>query len=123
MQASTASLDQLNSLTQEQFQGCANAAYPKLINKFASDSIDAGTIDIQSNGDISLDNNELITLNDGQIQASSATYLQNQNVVKDIKNGDIYHSNNSSKFLSDSLVKDSGERQLYHGRACSRDRN
>ena len=48
MQASAASLDQLNSLTQEQFQGCANAAYPKLINKFASDSIDAGTIDIQS---------------------------------------------------------------------------
>ena len=48
MQASAASLDQLNSLTQEQFQGCANAAYPKLINNYASDSIDAGTIDIQS---------------------------------------------------------------------------
>ena len=123
MQASTASLDQLNSLTQEQFQGCANAAYPKLINKFASDSIDAGTIDIQSNGDISLDNNVLITLNDGQIQASSATYLQNQNVVKDIKNGDIYHSNNYFKFLSGSLVKDSGELELDHGKAYLRDRN
>ena len=123
MQASAASLDQLNSLTQEQFQGCANAAYPKLINKFASDSIDAGTIDIQSNGDISLDNNVLITLNDGQIQASSATYLQNQNVVKDIKNGDIYHSNNYFKFLSGSLVKDSGELELDHGKAYLRDRN
>ena len=123
MQASTASLDQLNSLTQEQFQGCANAAYPRLINKFASDSIDAGTIDIQSNGDISLDNNVLITLNDGQIQASSATYLQNQNVVKDIKNGDIYHSNNYFKFLSGSLVKDSGELELDHGKAYLRDRN
>ena len=123
MQASTASLDQLNSLTQEQFQGCANAAYPKLINKFASDSIDAGTIGIQSNGDISLDNNVLITLNDGQIQASSATYLQNQNVVKDIKNGDIYHSNNYFKFLSGSLVKDSGELELDHGKAYLRDRN
>ena len=123
MQASAASLDQLNSLTQEQFQGCANAAYPKLINKYASDSIDAGTIDIQSNGDISLDNNVLITLNDGQIQASSATYLQNQNVVKDIKNGDIYHSNNYFKFLSGSLVKDSGELELDHGKAYLRDRN
>ena len=123
MQASTASLDQLNSLTQEQFQGCANAAYPKLINNYASDSIDAGTIDIQSNGDISLDNNVLITLNDGQIQASSATYLQNQNVVKDIKNGDIYHSNNYFKFLSGSLVKDSGELELDNGKAYLRDRN
>ena len=123
MQASAASLDQLNSLTQEQFQGCANAAYPKLINNNVSDSINAGTIDIQSNGDISLDNNVLITLNDGQIQASSATYLQNQNVVKDIKNGDIYHSNNYFKFLSGSLVKDSGELELDHGKAYLRDRN
>ena len=122
MQASAASLDQLNSLTQEQFQGCA-AAYPKLINNYASDSIDAGTIDIQSNGDISLDNNVLITFNDGQIKASSATYLQNQNVVKDIKNGDIYHSNNYFKFLSGSLVKDSGELELDHGKAYLRDRN
>ena len=123
MQASAASVDQLNSLTQEQFQGCANAAYPKLINKYTSDSIDAGTIDIQSNGDISLDNNVLITFNDGQIKASSATYLQNQNVVKDIKNGDIYHSNNYFKFLSGSLVKDSGELELDHGKAYLRDRN
>ena len=123
MQASAASLDQLNSLTQEQFQGCANAAYTKLINNNVSDSINAGTIDIQSNGDISLDNNVLITLNDGQIQASSATYLQNQNVVKDIKNGDIYHSNNYFKFLSGSLVKDSGELELDHGKAYLRDRN
>ena len=123
MQASAASLDQLNSLTQEQFQGCANATYPKLINNNVSDSINAGTIDIQSNGDISLDNNVLITLNDGQIQASSATYLQNQNVVKDIKNGDIYHSNNYFKFLSGSLVKDSGELELDHGKAYLRDRN
>ena len=61
MQASAASVDQLNSLTQEQFQGCA-AAYPKLINNYASDSIDAGTIDIQSNGDNSLDNNVLLSL-------------------------------------------------------------
>ena len=74
MQASAASVDQLNSLTQEQFQGCA-AAYPKLINNYASDSIDAGTIDIQSNGDISLDNNVLITLNDGQIQALSLIHI------------------------------------------------
>ena len=122
MQSSAASVDQLNSLTQEQFQGCA-AAYPKLINNYASDSIDAGTIDIQSNGDISLDNNVLITFNDGQIKASSATYLQNQNVVKDIKNGDIYHSNNYFKFLSGSLVKDSGELELDHGKAYLRDRN
>ncbi len=124
MQASAAPADQLiNSLTQEQFQGCANSTYPKLIYKYESDSIDAGTIDIQSNGDISLDNNVLIALNDGQIQASSATYLQNQNIVKDIKNGDIYHSNNYFKFLSGSLAKDSGKLELDHGTAYLRDRN
>ena len=79
---------------QQQFRGCTNLNYPKLINKYKSDSIDAGTINLQSNGDISLDDDVMIALNDGQIQASSATYLQNQNFVKDIKNGDIYHSDN-----------------------------
>ena len=123
MQASAASLDQLNSLTQEQFQGCANAAYPKLINNNVSDSINAGTIDIQSNGDITLDDNVLIVLDDGQIKASSAIYLQNQNFVKDIKNGNIYHSDNYFKFLSGSLAKDSGELKLDNGTAYLRERN
>ena len=122
-QASAASLDQSNSLTQQQFLGCSNSNYPKLINKYKSDSIDAGTINMQSNGDISLDGNVLIALDDGQIQASSATYLQNQNFVKDIKNGDIYHSDNYFKFLSGSLAKDSGELKLYNGKAYLRERN
>ena len=33
---------------------------------------------MQSNGDILLDDNVLIALDDGQIQASSATYFHNQ---------------------------------------------
>ena len=123
LKVSAASLDQSSSPMQQQFQGCNNSTYPKLVNKYESDSMDAGTINIQSNGDISLDNNIFIALNDGQIQASSATYTQNQNFIKDIKNGDIYHSNNYFKFLSGSLVKDSGELELDHGKAYLRDRN
>ena len=123
LQASAVSLDQSNSLMQQQFRGCTNFNYPKLINKYKSDSIDAGKINMQSNGDISLDDDVMIALNDGQIQASSATYLQNQNFVKDIKNGDIYHSDNYFKFLSGSLAKDSGELKLYNGAAYLRERN
>ena len=55
--------------------------YPKLTNKHASGSIDAGKIDIQSNGDISLDENVLIGLSNGQVMASSAIYSKNQNFI------------------------------------------
>ena len=123
LKVSAASLDQSSSPIQQQFQGCNNSTYPKLVNKYESDSMDAGTIDIQSNGDISLDDNIFIALNDGQIQASSATYIQNRNFIKDIKNGDIYHSNNYFKFLSGSLAKDSGELKLDNGTAYFRERN
>jgi len=123
LQASAASLDQSNLITPQQFLGCANSNYPKIINRYKSDSIDAGRIDIQSNGDISLNDNVLISLNDGQLQASSATYLQNQNFVEDIKNGDIYHSDNYFKFLSGSLAKDSGKLKLQNGSAYLRERN
>ena len=123
LKVSAASLDQSSPPMQQQFQGCNNSTYPKLVNKYESDSMDAGTINIQSNGDISLDNNIFIALNDGQIQASSATYTQNQNFIKDIKNGDIYHSNNYFKFLSGSLAKDSGELKLDNGTAYFRERN
>ena len=123
LQASAASLDQSNLITPQQFLGCANSNYPKIINRYKSDSIDAGRIDIQSNGDISLNDNVLISLNDGQLQASSATYLQNQNFVEDIKNGDIYHSDNYFKFLSGSLAKDSGKLKLQNGSAYIRERN
>ena len=123
LKVSAASLDQSSSPMQQQFQGCNNSTYPKLVNKYESDSMDAGTIDIQSNGDISLDDNIFIALNDGQIQASSATYIQNRNFIKDIKNGDIYHSNNYFKFLSGSLAKDSGELKLDNGTAYFRERN
>ncbi len=123
LQASAVSPDQSGLLIEQQFQGCTNSKYPKLIYKHKSDSIDAGTINMQSNGDILLDDNVLIALDDGQIQASSATYLHNQNFVKDIKNGHIYHSNNYFKFLSGSLTKDSGELELYNGAAYLRERN
>jgi lipopolysaccharide assembly outer membrane protein LptD (OstA) len=55
--------------------------------------------------------------------ASSAIYSKNQNFIQDIKNGDIYHSDNYYKFLSGSLVKDSGEINLIDGTAYLRERN
>ena len=120
LQLSASYLDQLE---QYQFQGCSNATYPKLTNKHASGTIDAGRIDIQSNGDISLDENVLIGLSNGQVIASSAIYSKNQNFIQDIKNGDIYHSDNYYKFLNGSLVKDSGEIKLIDGAAYLRERN
>ena len=120
LQLSASYLDQLE---QYQFQGCSNSTYPKLINKYASGSIDAGKIDIQSNGDISLDENVLIGLSNGQVMASSAIYSKNQNFIQDIKNGDIYHSDNYYKFLNGSLAKDSGEIKLIDGTAYLRERN
>ena len=65
----------------------------------------------------------MIGLDKGSINASSATYLQNQNFIKDIKNGNIYHSENYFKFLSGSLEKDSGNLQLINGEAYLRERN
>jgi LPS-assembly protein len=70
-----------------------------------------------------LEENVLIGLDKGSINASSATYLQNQNFIKDIKNGNIYHSENYFKFLSGSLEKDSGNLQLINGEAYLRERN
>ena len=123
LQSSASSLDQSDQLKHQRFQGCSNLDYPKLINEYESDSIDAGTIDIQSNGDILLNDNVLIALNNGTIKASSASYLQNQSFIKDIKNGNIYHSDNYFKFLNGSLAKDSGDLELDNGTAYLRERN
>ena len=79
----------LDKSEQHQFQGCSNPTYPKLTNEYASGSMNAGKIDIRSNGDISLDEDVLIGLNDGQVMASSAIYSKNQNFIQDMKNGNI----------------------------------
>ena len=113
----------LDKSEQHQFQGCSNPTYPKLTNEYASGSMNAGKIDIRSNGDISLDEDVLIGLNDGQVMASSAIYSKNQNFIKDMKNGNIYHFDNYYKFLNGSLAKDSGEIKLVDGTAYLRERN
>ncbi len=118
-----AAFDGQNVLNHKRIQGCVNPNFPRLNNKYESGSIDAGKIDIQSNGSIMLEENVLIGLDKGSINASSATYLQNQNFIKDIKNGNIYHSENYFKFLSGSLEKDSGNLQLINGEAYLRERN
>ncbi len=123
IQAIADSLDQSSPLKQQHFQGCTNSEYPRFINKYKSNSIDAGIINMQSNGDIALNDNVLIALDDGQIQASSATYIQNQNLFKDIKNGDIYYSKNYFNFSIGSLAKDSGKLELYNGNAYLREGN
>ena len=120
LQLSAAYLDKSE---QHQFQGCSNPTYPKLTNEYASGSMNAGKIDIRSNGDISLDVDVLIGLNDGQVMASSAIYSKNQNFIQDMKNGNIYHFDNYYKFLNGSLVKDSGEIKLVDGTAYLRERN
>ena len=84
LQSSASTFNQSGSLNQQQFKNCTNSTYPKIISKYEPGSIDAGKIDIQSNGDISLDDNVLIAINDGWMKASRANYLQNQNIIKDI---------------------------------------
>ena len=108
---------------QEYFRGCNNPNYPELVDEYTSDMLNAGTMNINSNGDISLDKNVFISINDGSIKATSATYLQNQDKVKDIKNGNIYHSTNYFKFLSGSIEKESGKIELSNGVTYLRERN
>jgi len=108
---------------QDYFRGCSNPNYPELINEYESDTLNAGTMNIQSNGDISLDKNVFISINDGSIKATSATYLQNQDKIKDIKNGNIYYSTDYFKFLNGSLEKESGEIELTNGVTYLRERN
>jgi len=119
----TETFDGQNLLNLQPSQDCTNPYYPKLSKEYEPDSIDAGKIDIQSNGTIMLDENVLIGFDKGSINASSATYLEDQNLVKDIKNGNIYYSENYFKFLSGSLEKNSGNLQLINGEAFLKERN
>ena len=96
-------------------QNCSYPQYPLLIHKDESDVLNAGTMDIKSNGEMYLDGNVFIGLNDGKINADSATFLQKQNSIKDIKNGSIYHSKNYFNFLTGALEKQSGRLQLDNG--------
>tara|TARA_Y100001970_G_scaffold284103_1_gene400766 strand:- start:8437 stop:10701 length:2265 start_codon:yes stop_codon:yes gene_type:complete len=110
-------------LNLQPLEDCANLNYPRPDDQHESGYVDAGKIDIQSNGALHLDGNVLIGLDEGIINATSATYLQNQNLIKNIKNGNIYSSENYFKFLSGSLENDSGSLQLVKGEAYLRERN
>ena len=115
--------DEQKSLNPSPFEGCTNPNFPELDIHYESGSVDAGKIDIESNGDLKLNEDVLIGLDEGIIKASSASYLQNQNFVKNIKNGKIYYSENYFKFLNGSLKKDSGTLKLVEGESYLKERN
>jgi len=63
----------------QSLQSCANPSYPLIEEKYESSLIDADKIDIQPNGTIFLKGDVLIGFTGGKMNASSATYVQNQN--------------------------------------------
>ncbi len=109
--------------SQDYFRGCNNPKYPMLKNDVNTDSINAGIIDIKSNGDISLNEDVFIAIDKGRVKANSATYLQNQNTIKNINNGSIYYANNYFNFLNGSLEKQSEIIELKNGSTYLRERN
>ena len=108
---------------QNNVQGCIHPSFPLLIDNHATDSLNAGIMNVLSNGDISLDDNVFFAIEKGNINASSATYIQNQGEFKDIKNGSIYHSQNYFKFLNGSFNKQSSAIKLSNGESFLRERN
>ena len=122
-QLTASAFNKPSSLSLQPLEDCVNPGYPRLDDQYKSGSVNAGKIDIQSNGALVLDENVLIGLDKGIINATGATYLQNQGLIKDIKNGNIYHSENYFKFLSGSLEENSGSLQLFNGETYLRERN
>ena len=100
---------------QDRVQNCSYPQYPLLINEDKSDVLNASSMDIKSNGEMYLNGNVFIVLDEGKINADSATFIQKQNSVKDIKNGSIYHSNNYFNFLTGSLEKNLDNLSLIMG--------
>ncbi len=123
LSAATFSFYEQKPFNDQSLQGCANPSYPLIEEKYESSLIDADKIDIQSNGTIFLKGDVLIGFTGGKMNASSATYVQNQNYVKDIQNGNINNSGNSFKFLTGSIEQDSGNLGLIDGKAYLRERN
>ena len=62
---------------QNNVQGCLHLSFQLLIDKHVPNSLDAGLMNVLSNGDISLDGNVFIAIEKGKINASRATYMQN----------------------------------------------
>ena len=60
---------------QNNVQGCLHPSFPLLIDNHVPDSLNAGIMNVLSNGDISLDDNVFISIEKGNINASSATYI------------------------------------------------
>ena len=117
-------IDDSNFLSiQDRVQNCSFPQYPLLINEDKSDVLNASSMDIKSNGEMHLNGNVFIGLNEGKVNADSATFIQKQNSVKDIKNGSIYHSNNYFNFLTGFLEKKSGQLKLDNGETFLSERN
>ena len=63
------------SLCLQPLEGCVNPGYPRLDDQYKSGSVNAGKIDIQSNGALVLDENVLIGLDKGIINALSLIHI------------------------------------------------
>ena len=79
-QLTASAFNEPSLLNLQPLEDCANPNYPRPGEQHESGYVDAGKIDIQSNGTLLLDGNVLIGLDEGIINATSATYLQNQNL-------------------------------------------
>ena len=108
---------------EDRVQSCNFHEYPFLIYKNKSSVLDADMMDIKSNGAMYLNGDVFIGLNEGRINADSATYLQKLNTVEDIKNGSIYHLDNYFNFMAGSFEKQSGQLNLDNGETFLRERN
>ena len=109
--------------SQNDLKGCINPNFPKLAIDNHSGSLDAGKMNIKSNGEIQLDENIYMPIDGGNLKASKATYFQEENRIQEILNGNIYHLDNYFQFKSGSLKKDSGKLELNNGKTFLRDRN
>lgn len=104
-------------------QGCINPQYPKVLNSSFTRKLQAGTLNVQSNGEILLDDNFFMPIDSGSIRASSALYLKNKEFIKEIKNGKINYQNNYFEFLNGAIEKNSNKITLSEGSAFIQERN
>jgi hypothetical protein len=104
-------------------QGCINPQYPKVLNSSFTRKLQAGTLNVQSNGEILLDDNFFMPIDSGSIRASSALYLKNKEFIKEIKYGKINYQNNYFEFLNGAIEKNSNKITLSEGSAFIQERN
>ena len=63
---------------QDHFQNCSYPQYPLLINEDKSDVLNASSMDIKSNGEMYLNGNVFIGLNEAKLNADCPTFKKKQ---------------------------------------------